>query len=39
MAIRFSEEKSVGFTISEWNGFNVTVVEVSPELQTKKKQN
>lgn len=28
MAIRFPEEVNVGFTVQEWEGFNVTVVEI-----------
>ncbi len=27
MAIRFPEETSVGFTVQDWEGFNVVVVE------------
>jgi hypothetical protein len=28
MAIRFPEETASGFTVQEWEGFNVQVVEV-----------
>ena len=28
MATRFPEETEAGFTIQEWEGFNVTVVEI-----------
>ena len=31
MATRFPEETSEGFTVQEWQGFNVTVVEKSSE--------
>ena len=31
MAYRFSEETSAGFTVQEWEGFNVTVDELPPE--------
>ena len=31
MAIRFPEETNEGFTVEEWEGFDVTVVEVRPE--------
>lgn len=31
MACRFPEETGVGFTVQEWQGFNVTVVEVARE--------
>ncbi|MEP0750069.1 hypothetical protein [Coleofasciculus sp. FACHB-501] len=32
MAIRFPEESAEGFTVQEWEGFNVTVVEVKDNL-------
>lgn len=28
MAIRFPEEVNAGFTVQEWEGFDVTVVEI-----------
>lgn len=28
MAVRFPEEMSYGFTVQEWQGFNVTVEEI-----------
>lgn len=31
MATRFPEETKEGFTVEEWQGFDVTVVEVRPE--------
>lgn len=31
MAIRFPEEVKEGFTVQEWEGFNVRVVEVRPD--------
>ena len=31
MAVRFPEETKEGFTVEEWQGFDVTVVEVLPE--------
>ena len=31
MATRYPEETSEGFTVQEWQGFNVTVEEVRPE--------
>lgn len=33
MAIRFPEEVEVGFTVEEWESFNVTVMEVKPDDQ------
>ncbi len=31
MAIRFPEEVKEGFTVQEWEGFNVTIVEVKQD--------
>lgn len=31
MAVRFPEETRVGFTVKEWEGFDVTVEEVKPD--------
>jgi len=31
MAIRFPEEASVGFTVQEWQGFDVKVVELKQD--------
>ena len=31
MAVRFPEETSEGFTVQEWESFNVTIVEVEDE--------
>jgi hypothetical protein len=31
MAIRFPEEASVGFTVQEWQGFDVRVVELKQD--------
>lgn len=31
MAVRYPEETKEGFTVQEWQGFDVTVVEVRPE--------
>ena len=31
MALRFPEEAEAGFTVQEWESFNVTVVEVKKD--------